>query len=118
MVRAYCYHARACINLSRACMEHGNVLWRVLPAGQRENLYQLVVATKKQVNNDETYKPYVISDKRKDRFISENERLDLIESGKIVLSFIEAPRTVILYLSKRTALPTQFSLYLWGRGRV
>lgn len=102
MVRAYCYQARAHMNLSRESMERGDDLWRELPAGQREKLKQLVLDTKEQVYNDETYKPYVLSDKTGERYISESEWLGLLDSDRILLSFIEAPRTVRLYLPKRT----------------
>ncbi|WP_409344241.1 tetratricopeptide repeat protein [Paenibacillus sp. MBLB4367] len=101
-VRAYCYQARAYMNVSRESMERGDGLWRDLPAGQRDKLKQLVLDTKEQVHNDETYKPYVLSDQKGERYISESELLELLDGGRIVLSFIEAPRTVRLYLPEHT----------------
>lgn len=98
MVRAYCYQARAYMNLSRESIELGEEHWQRLPSEDRGKLRQLVRDTQDQVLNDETYRPYVCADSSGQTFISKNQLEDLLQSGRAVLNFMDDSRSVKLYV--------------------
>ncbi|MCI3923510.1 hypothetical protein MO973_25110 [Paenibacillus sp. TRM 82003] len=98
IVRAYCYQARAYMNLSRESMERGEERWQELPEAVRKGLRQIVRDTQDQVLNDETYRPYVCSDRSGQAFLSKNELEELLTSGRAVLNFMDDSRWVLLVL--------------------
>lgn len=114
-VKALCYQTRAYQHLSRRSMETVMTLWGGMKGQLRGRLKELVGETESLMLEDGGFKSLRLSEKHKERDISEEEYERLVASGRTVLSFTEAPRQVWLHLqgTKRIRLRERPAEFLW-----